>query len=122
MSECALWIEGPTWLSDNAESGSEEFNNGQLPQECLDEMKAGDKEKWKFETSSLLVAAETIGIAKVMTCEDYSNLHFQFVKILKSRLQKNVETQKEMTSQGIEVAETHWIKEIQRSHRVRAPV
>jgi len=74
MSECALWIEGPTWLSDNAESGSGEFNNGQLPQDCLDQMKAGDKETWKFETSSFLVAAEAIGIAKVMTYEDYSSL------------------------------------------------
>ena len=38
-------------------------------------MKAGDKENWKSETSSsLLVAAETVGMAKVMTCEDYSNL------------------------------------------------
>ena len=75
LSECSLWIEGLTWLNDNAETGSEEFNNGQLPQECLKEMKAGDKEKWKSETSSsLLVAAETVGMAKVMTCEDYSNL------------------------------------------------
>ena len=75
LSKCALWIEGPTWLSDNAESGSEEFNIGQLPQECLEEMKAGDKEKWKSETSSsLLVVAQTIGIANVVTCEDYSNL------------------------------------------------
>lgn len=126
-SECALWIEGPTWLSDNAESGSEEFNIGQLPQECLEEMKAGDKEKWKSETSSsLLVVAQTIGIANVVTCEDYSNLQrlfrvtalvLQFVKILKLRLQKNVETQKELTSQDIAVAvaETLWIKEIQKS-------
>ena len=125
LSECALWIEGPTWLSDNAESGSEEFNIGQLPQECLEEMKAGDKEKWKSETSSsLLVVAQTIGIANVVTCEDYSNLQrlfrvttlvLQFVKILKLRLQKNVETQKELTSQDIAVAETLWIKEIQKS-------
>ena len=34
LSECALSIEEPTWLSDNTETGSEEFNNGQLPQEC----------------------------------------------------------------------------------------
>lgn len=96
LLECALWIEGPTWLSDNAESGSEEFNIGQLPQECLEEMKAGDKEKWKSETSSsLLVVAQTIGIANVVTCEDYSNLKrlfrvtalvLQLVKILKLRL------------------------------------
>ena len=115
LSECALWIEGPTWLSDNAESGSEEFNIGQLPQECLEEMKAGDKEKWKSETSSsLLVVAQTIGIANVVACEDYSNLQrlfrvtalvLQFVKILKLRLQKNFETQKELTSQDIAVAE-----------------
>ena len=74
LSVCALWIEGPTWLSDNAETGSEEFNNGQLPQECLEEMKAGDKEKWKSEMSSLLVAAEIFGVANVVTSEDYSNL------------------------------------------------
>ena len=125
LSECALRIEGPTWLNDNAETGSEEFNNGQLLQECLEEMKAGDKERWKSETSSsLLVAAETIGIAKVMTCEDYGNLQrlfrvtalvLQFVKLLKLRSQKNVETQKELTSQDIAVAETLWVKEIQKS-------
>ena len=103
LSECSLWIKGPAWLNDNAETGSEEFNNGQLPQECLEEMGAGDNEKKKSEaSSSLLVAAETIGMAKVMTCEDYSNLQrlprvtalvFQFVKV-RLRLQKNVETQK----------------------------
>ena len=108
LSVCALWIEGPTWLSDNAESRSEEFNNGQLPQECLEEMKAGDKEKWKSETSSsLLVAAETFGIVTALV--------LRFVKILKLRLQKNVETQKELTSQDVAVAETLWIKEIQKS-------
>lgn len=79
LSECALWIEGPTYLSDIAESGSEEFNIGQLPQECFKEMKAGDKEKWKSETSSsLLVVAQTIGIANVVTCEEYSNLQRLF--------------------------------------------
>ena len=68
LSECALWIEGPTWLSDRADSGIEEFNIGQLPQECLEE-------KWICETSSsLLVGAETFGVANVVTCEDYSNL------------------------------------------------
>ena len=67
LPECALWTEGPSRLSENAETGREEFNNGQLPQECLEEMAAGDKEKWKSETSSsLLVRAETIGIAKVI--------------------------------------------------------
>ena len=103
QSECALWIEGPTLLNDNADSGSEEFNIGQLLQECLEEMKAGDKDKWKCETSSsLLVGDETIGIANVVTCEDYCNLQrlfrvtalvLQFLKILKLRLQKNVETE-----------------------------
>ena len=37
------------------------------------------------------------------------------MKILKLRLQKTVETQKELTSQDIAVAETLWIKEIQKS-------
>lgn len=58
-----------------------------------------------------------------MTCEDYgivqrlfrvTALVLRFVKILKLRLQKNVETQKELTSQDIAVAETFWIKEIQK--------
>ena len=74
LSVCAFWIEGPTWLSDNAETGIEEFNNGQLSRECLEEMKAGDKERWKSETFSLLVEAVTFGIANVVECEDYRNL------------------------------------------------
>ena len=88
-------------------------------------MKAGDKEKWKYETSSsLLVAAEPCGIANVVTCEDYNNLQrlfrvtalvLWFVKILKLRLQKDVETQRELTRQDIAVAETLWIKEIKNS-------
>ena len=79
LSEFALWIEGPTWLSDKADSGIEEFNIGQLPQECLEEMKAGNKEKRICETSSsLLVVAQTIGIANVVTCEEYSNLQRLF--------------------------------------------
>ena len=79
-------------------------------------MKAGDKEKWKVETSSsLLVTAEATGIAKIMKCEDYSELQrllkvtglvLKFVKTMKSRLQKNVHAQKEMTSQDVGVAET----------------
>ena len=72
----------------------------------------------------MLVGPEIIGIANVVTCEDYSNLLrllrvtalvLWFLKILKLRLQKNVETQKELTSQDIAVAETLWIKEIQKS-------
>ena len=76
---------------------------GQPLQECLEEMNAGDKDKWKCETSSsLLLGAETIGIANVVTCEDYSNLQrlfrvtalvLQLLKILKLRLQKNAETE-----------------------------
>ena len=63
LSECALWIEGPTWLTEDEESENDEFNNEQLQKECLEEMKAGDKEKWKVETSSsLLVTAEATGI------------------------------------------------------------
>ena len=125
LSECALWIEGPTWLTEDEESENGEFNNEQLPQECLEEMKAGDKEKWKVETSSsILVTAEATGIAKIMKCEDYSELQrllrvtglvLKFVKIMKSRLQKNVQAQEELTSQDIAVAETLWNKEIQRS-------
>ncbi|XP_022807946.1 uncharacterized protein LOC111344944 [Stylophora pistillata] len=125
LSVCALGIERPTWLSDNAETGGEEFDNGQLPQECLEEMKARDKEEWKSETSSsLLVVAETISIANIVTCEDYSNLQrlfrvtalvLRFVEILKLRLEKNVKTQEELTSQDIAVAERLWIKEMQKS-------
>lgn len=124
LSVCALWIEGPTWVSDNAETGSEEFDTGQLPQQCLEEMKARDKEEWKSETSSLLVVAETISIANIVTCEDYSDLQrlfrvtalvLRFVEILKLRLERNVKTQEELTSQDIAVAEKLWIKEIQKS-------
>ena len=72
-------------------------------------MKAGDKEKWNAETSSsLLVTADPIGIAKIMTCEDYSQLpRFFRVTALVLKLQE------ELTSQVVE-AETLWIKEIQK--------
>ena len=62
LSECALWIEGPTWLTEDDES------------ECLE---------WRLKTrriarlrplSSLLVTAEATGIAKIMNFEDYSEL------------------------------------------------
>lgn len=125
LSECALCIDGPTWLIENEESGNEELNDEKLPQERLEEMRAGDKEKCKIETSSsLLATAEAIGIANIMICEDYSELQrllrvsalvLKFTNILKSRLQKDVQTQVELTSEDIAVAETLRIKEIQRS-------
>ena len=74
LSECASWIEGPTWLTEDDESENDEFNNKQHPHECLE---------WRLETrriarlrplSSLLVTAEATGIAKIMKCEDYSEL------------------------------------------------
>ena len=109
-----MWIEGPTWLTEDAESENDEFNNEQLPQECLEEIKAGDKEKWKVETwSSLLVTAEATGIVKIMKCEDCRELQrllrvtglvLKLVKIMKSRLQKNVKAQEELTSQDIAAA------------------
>ena len=87
-----------------------------------DEGRRQGVDKWKSETSfSLLVAAETFGVAKVMTCEDYSNLQrllrvtalvLQFVKLLKLKLQKKDEMQKELTNQDIAVAETLWVKEV----------
>ena len=127
LSECALWIGGPTWLTEDEESASEEFNDEQLPRECLDEMKVGDKEKWKAETSSsLLVSADqgTVGIATILKCEDYSDLQrllrvtaliLKFVKIMKAKLQKDVHTPEELTSQDVAEAETLWIKEVQSS-------
>ena len=42
-------------------------------------------------------------------------LVLQFLKILKLRLQKNVETENELTSQDVAVAETLRIKEIEKS-------
>ena len=88
-------------------------------------MKAGDKEKWPIEAlSSLLAVAETVGMAQVIKCEDYSDLQrllkvtalvLKFTNIVKSLSRKDVKPQIELTSQDIAVAETLWIKEIQRS-------
>ena len=88
-------------------------------------MKAGDKEKWQIEaSSSLLEAAEAVGIAQIIRSEDYSELQrllrvtslvLKFTNIIKSKLRKEVQTQVELTSQDIALAETLWIKEIQRS-------
>ena len=50
-------------------------------------------------------------LSPIVTEFKIAALVLQFVKILKLRLQKNVETQKELTSQDIAVAEKLWIKE-----------
>lgn len=59
----------------------------------MSRMKVGDKDNCKVETlSSLLVTTEATGIAKIMKCEDYSELLrllrviglvLKFVKIMK---------------------------------------
>ena len=125
MSECALWIDGPKWLIEYEETSKEEFDSAQLPEECLEEMKVGDKEKLQIEaSSSLLAAAEAVGIAQIIRCEDYSELPrllrvtalvLKFANIMKSKLRKEVPPQVQLTSQDIALAETLWIKEIQRS-------
>ena len=125
MSECVLWIDGPKWLIEYEETSEEEFNSAQLPEECLEEMKAGDKEKWQIEaSSSLLAVAETVGVAQVIKCEDYSDLQrllrvtalvLKFTNIVKSLSRKDVKPQVELTRQDIAEAEMLWIKEIQRS-------
>ena len=123
MSECVVWIDGPKWLIEYEETTEEEFDSTLLPEECLKEMKAGDKEKWQIEaSSSLLAAAEAVGTAQIIRCEDYSELQrllrvtalvLKFTNIMKSKLRKEVLTQVELTSQDIQLAETLWIKEIQ---------
>ena len=65
-------------------------------------MKAGDREKWQIEaSSSLLAAAEAVGIAQIIRCEDYSELQgllrvtalvLKFTNIMKSKLRKEVLT------------------------------
>ena len=74
----------------------------------------------------MLAAVEPCGIAQIMRAEHYSNLHrlitvtflvLKFVRIMKLLLKKDTLLQDESTDQNIAVAETLWIKEIQKSLR-----
>lgn len=106
LSECTLWIEGPTWLTEDDESENDEFNNKQLLHECLEEMNVGDEEKYKVETLSLLlVTAEATGIAKIMKCGDYSELQ-RLLRVTGLVLEFVKQTQEQLTSQDIAAVET----------------
>lgn len=106
LSECTLWIEGPTWLTEDDESENDEFNNKQLLHECLEEMNVEDEEKYKVETLSLLlVTAEATGIAKIMKCGDYSELE-RLLRVTGLILEFVKQTQEQLTSQDIAAVET----------------
>ena len=72
----------------------------------------------------MLAAVEPCGIAQIMRAEDYSNLQrlirvtvlvLKFVRIMKLLLKRDTLSQDESTDQDTAVAETLWIKEIQKS-------
>lgn len=107
-----MWIEGPTWLTEDDESENDEFNNKLLLHECLEEMNVGDEEKYKVETLSLLLV--TAGIAKIMKCGDYSELQ-RLLRVTGLVLEFVKQTQEQLTSQDIAAVETLRIMWIQRS-------
>ena len=72
----------------------------------------------------MLAAVEPCGIAQIVRTEDYSNLQrlirvtvlvLKFVRIMNLLLKRDTLSQDESTDQDIAVAETLWIKEIQKS-------
>ena len=129
LSENTLWREGPTCLVDTEETTNERGHEDEhTPEECWVEMKAKDRQKMKAATAStLLVKSEPSGIARIMKCEDYSELQrllrvtayvLRFASTLLSKVRRdNQMPNKELTSRDLAEAETHWIKEIQMSVR-----
>ena len=102
-----------------------EFDSVHVPEECLAKVRAEEKGKRQRETSSLLLAAaEPIGIMQIIRSEDLSNLQtllrvtalsLKFVRIMKLLLKRDAQSRDESTTQLIAVAETLWIKEVQKS-------
>ena len=101
------------------------FDSTHIPEKCFGEIRAEERSKCQRESSSVMLAAvEPCGIAQIMRAEHYSNLHrlitvtflvLKFVRIMKLLLKKDTLLQDESTDQNIAVAETLWIKEIQKS-------
>ena len=125
LSKCTLWMEGPKWLTNFKENSESVFDSTHIPEEYFAEIRAEERAKCQKETSSVMLAAvEPCGIAQIMRAEDYSNLQrlirvtvlvLKFVRIMKLLLKRDTLSQDESTDQDIAVAETLWIKEIQKS-------
>ena len=113
-------MEGPKWLTNFKENSESGFDSTHISEEYFAEIRAD-----KRETSSVMLAAvESCGIAQILRAEDYSNLQrlirvtvlvLKFVTIMKLLLKGDTLSQDESTDQDISVAETLWIKEIQKS-------
>ena len=76
LSKCALWLDGPNWLTEFTDISESEFDSACLPEKFVTEVKAEEKRKsQRGETSSLLPAtAELRSIALTMKPEDYGDL------------------------------------------------
>ena len=125
LSKCTLWMEGPKWLTNFKGNSESVFDSTHIPEEYFAEIRAEERAKCQKETSSVMLAAvEPCGIAQIMRAEDYSNLQrlirvtvlvLKFVRIMKLLLKGDTLSQDESTDQDTAVAETLWIKEIQKS-------
>ena len=101
------------------------FDSTHIPEEYFAEIRAEERAKCQKETSSvMLTSVEPCGIAQIMRAEDYRNLQrlirvtvlvLKFVRIMKLLLKRDNLSQDESTDQDSAVAETLWIKEIQKS-------
>ena len=125
LSKRTLWMEGPKWLTHLKENSESVFDSTYIPEEYFAEIRPEERAKCQKETSSVMLAAvEPCGIAQIMRAEDYSNLQrlirvtvlvLKFVRIMKLLLKRDNLSQDESTDQDTAVAETLWIKEIQKS-------
>ena len=118
-------MEGPKCLTNCKKNNESGFDSTHIPEGYFAEIRAEETAKCQRETSSVMLAAvEPCGIAQILRAEDYSNLQrlirvtvlvLKFVRIMKLLLRGDTLSQDESTDQDISVAETLWIKEIQKS-------
>jgi len=54
LSNCALWMEGPTLLAHFMETSEGEFNSAHVPEECLAERRSSQMELTDTATCPLL--------------------------------------------------------------------
>ena len=126
LSSSALWLSGPSWLSHYKEDSIEGSGAGRIPDECLAEMTAKNREQLK--TSTFISTTESCSISSLIDLNRFSNLHrllrvtayvLRFVKNLKERLKGGKQVfESDISATDIKEAEQWWISDAQKSLRL----
>ena len=106
LAASELWRNGPAWLKDQLD----DFTDPQMPEECFTEMKGCQHEI----THGLVTQDESLGIEKIMECENFSSLHRLLsvtAKVLKfcQTLSSRVRSTDIPSCNLLEEAKVHWI-------------